>query len=163
MSESKKIYLKDYQAPNYLITNVDLKFDIFEDKTIVTQNSKVKRSECMGPNCELHLNGENLKLIELTINGEKCDYSIGNDLLSISSLPNEFELKIITEIEPHNNKALEGLYKSGDIFCTQCEAEGFRHITYFIDRPDNMAIYTTTITADKNKYPVAKIWKMVAT
>ncbi len=154
MAESKKIYLKDYQAPNYFITNVNLQFDIFEEKTIVTQKSKVKRNEAVGPNSELRLNGENLKLIELTINGEKCDYSIGNELLTIASLPEEFDLKIITEIEPHNNKALEGLYKSGDIFCTQCEAEGFRHITYFIDRPDNMAIYTTTITADKTKYPV---------
>ena len=151
----KKIFLKDYKQPNYWITKTDLQFDLFEDKTIVTQVSKVERNKTSGPSAEFKLDGENLKLIEISIDGDTCDYSKDNHSLTINStfLKESFQLKIVTEIEPHNNKALEGLYKSGDIFCTQCEAEGFRRITYFVDRPDNMATYTTTITADKTKYP----------
>ncbi len=152
---SKKIYLKDYKQPNYWIVETNLKFELFEDKTIVTQESKVVRNDNASSSSHLKLDGENLNLIEVKINNEPCDYSKDADSLTISSnfLSDAFTLKVTTEIEPHNNKALEGLYKSGDIYCTQCEAEGFRHITYFVDRPDNMAIYTTTIIADKSKYP----------
>ncbi len=153
MSENKKIFLKDYKAPNYYIEKTHLTFDIYDDKTIVTQESLVTRNSLASAGCDFVLQGENLKLIEVSVDGAASDYSISKHELTMTSVPETFGLKIITEIEPHNNTALEGLYKSGDIFCTQCEAEGFRRITYFVDRPDNMAMFSTTITADKIKYP----------
>lgn len=155
MSEPKTIYLKDYKVPNYLIDTVELTFDIHDDKTTVTALSKFKKHPESKEQNSLELNGEELKLISIEVNGDNFeDYSIKNDLLTLNNLPDNFSLKIINEIEPDKNTALQGLYRSGDILCTQNEAEGFRRITYFSDRPDVMATYTTTIIADQNKYPI---------
>lgn len=102
----------------------------------------------------LCLNGEDLKLVSVHINDEPWTARKEEEgALVISNLPERFTLKIINEISPAANTALEGLYQSGDALCTQCEAEGFRHITYYLDRPDVLARFTTKIIADKTKYP----------
>lgn len=151
MAEVK--YLKDYQAPNFSIDSVDLYINLFEEETIVTATMQVKRNG--DHNKPLFLHGEELVLQEMQINNETCEnYEINHQGLTIANVPNSFNLIIKNIIYPQKNTKLEGLYKSGDIFCTQCEPEGFRKITYFLDRPDVLARYTTTIEADKNCYPI---------
>ena len=159
MSDSPQtIYLKDYQVPEYLIKTVDLFFKLDEDKTLVTAELQVYKNPESKENSEyLVLAGKDVKLLELSIDGSLLtsnQYEFGEESLKINQVSDQFSLKIITEIEPQNNTALEGLYKSSGMFCTQCEAEGFRRITYFLDQPDVMSIYTTTIEADKTLYPV---------
>ena len=156
MSEPKTIYLKNYQAPDFFIKTVDITFDIVDNKTTVTAISEVeKNKDANSDSNQLVLQGEELKLIHVQINNKDfSDYKIEGESLILNNLPESFTLKIINEIEPDKNTALQGLYRSGDILCTQNEAEGFRRITYFLDRPDVMATYTTTIIADERKYPI---------
>lgn len=114
--------------------------------------SKVKRQQ--PTDASLELSGEGLELINILVDGKSwTDYELTETGLTIHQLPDEFQLSIENVINPSANTALEGLYKSGGAFCTQCEAEGFRCITYFLDRPDVLATYTTTIIADKENYP----------
>lgn len=154
MSQPKEIFLKDYQEPNYWMTHIDLTFDIHEGVTRVTALSTVKKGRTGSPN-ELFLSGEELKLKSVEVNDEPANYEIVDGGLLLKNLPDEFDLRIENEIVPEENKALEGLYKTASgFYCTQCEAEGFRRITYFNDRPDNMAFYKTTIIADKKNYPI---------
>ncbi|MDE1234118.1 aminopeptidase N [Vibrio aestuarianus] len=144
-------YRKDYQAPLHSITELELTFDLFDSSTLVTAVSQVQQKN---ESNQLLLDGEGLELKSLKVNGvEWHDFQLLETGLSISSLPQQFELEIITQINPEANTALEGLYKSGGAFCTQCEAEGFRRITYYLDRPDVLAKYTTTVIADKLQYP----------
>ncbi|EBR9859016.1 aminopeptidase N, partial [Salmonella enterica subsp. enterica serovar Chester] len=145
-------YRQDYQAPDYTITHIDLDFALDPQTTVVTAVSQVKR---LNDNAsELVLAGEGLTLKQLTIDGKVwSDYREEPGSLRIMNVPEQFTLQIINEISPAENTALEGLYVSGDALCTQCEAEGFRHITYYPDRPDVLARYTTRITADKARYP----------
>ena len=144
-------YRKDYQAPSHTITDIDLTFDLFENDTIVTAVSKVIQK---GELTTLELDGEGLELRSVKVNGEDwAHHEVKEASLVLSDLPAEFELEIITKIDPEANTALEGLYKSGGAFCTQCEAEGFRRITYYLDRPDVLAKYTTKVIADKGAYP----------
>ncbi|MCD2528220.1 aminopeptidase N [Providencia huaxiensis] len=145
-------YRQDYQAPDYTITEIDLDFNLDPVKTIVTAVSKVKR---LNPQSStLELNGEDLSLVSIEVDGKTWqNYKESEGKLIIESLPESFTLRIVNEISPEKNTALEGLYVSGEALCTQCEAEGFRHITYYQDRPDVLARYTTTITADKSRYP----------
>jgi aminopeptidase N len=147
--EPRAIHLKDYRAPDYRISEIALDFILEPEATRVTAISKVTRTGA-GP---LVLNGEQLKLLSVEVDGKAHPHEIGDETLTLSDLPETFTLKIVTEISPANNTALEGLYVSKGIFCTQCEAEGFRRITYFLDRPDVLAVYTTRIEADKTKYP----------
>ncbi len=148
-------YLKDYRQPDYLINSVHLHFDLEEKFTKVKSRLTLKRNgEHQRP---LQLLGQEMELCCISLNGQTLEsnqYHIDNKQLIIAQLPEVFTLEIETCIEPQKNTSLEGLYKSNGMYCTQCEAEGFRKITYFLDRPDVMAIYTTTITADKNLYPV---------
>lgn len=145
-------YRQDYQSPDYTITAIDLDFNLDPVKTVVTATSQVKRLNAQSSTLEL--NGENLSLISLEIEGKAWEnYHEVDGKLVIEALPESFTLRIVNEISPEKNTALEGLYVSGDALCTQCEAEGFRHITYYQDRPDVLARYTTTITADKSRYP----------
>ena len=152
----KAIFLKDYTAPHYLIDTVDLHFDLHDDYARITSRlSMHSNHEHAQQNQPLILQGERLKLISVKLNDQLLtagQYQLTEDSLTILDVPAGFTLEIVTEVKPQENKALEGLYKSGGHFCTQCEAEGFRKITYFLDRPDVMARYTTTIVADK-KYP----------
>ncbi|EJB1759446.1 TPA: aminopeptidase N [Vibrio parahaemolyticus] len=144
-------YRKDYQAPSHTITDIDLTFDLYDNDTIVTALSKVVQK---GESTTLELDGEGLELRSVKVNGEDwAHHEVKEASLVLSDLPAEFELEIITKIDPEANTALEGLYKSGGSFCTQCEAEGFRRITYYLDRPDVLAKYTTKVIADKATYP----------
>ncbi|MCU8560571.1 aminopeptidase N [Vibrio vulnificus] len=144
-------YRKDYKAPSHTITDIDLTFDLYDHNTVVTAVSQVKQQ---GESDLLELDGEALKLISVAVNGEAWSaFEVKESSLVISNLPAEFELVIVTEIDPEANTALEGLYKSGGAFCTQCEAEGFRRITYYLDRPDVLACYQTKVIADKAQYP----------
>ncbi|MDF4642264.1 aminopeptidase N [Vibrio parahaemolyticus] len=144
-------YRKDYQAPSHTITDIDLTFDLYDNDTIVTALSKVVQK---GESTTLELDGEGLELRSVKVNGEDwAHHEVKEASLVLSDLPAEFELEIITKIDPEANTALEGLYKSGGAFCTQCEAEGFRRITYYLDRPDVLAKYTTKVIADKATYP----------
>ncbi|MDE9434550.1 aminopeptidase N [Xenorhabdus bovienii] len=142
----------DYQAPDYTITDIDLDFDLHADKTTVTAISQVKRLN--HDTAPLILDGENLTLKSIYIDDKAWEHYHEQDgKLSIEQLPAQFTLTIVNEIYPSANTALEGLYISGDALCTQCEAEGFRNITYYLDRPDVLARFTTRIAADTSKYP----------
>ncbi|KAB7711193.1 aminopeptidase N [Plesiomonas shigelloides] len=151
-TEPQAKYRKDYRAPDYTITDVALDFDLSADDTVVTAISHVVRQ---GEHAQpLVLNGEGLTLVSVAVNGQPVtDYQQDSHSLTINGLPVECELTIITRFSPAKNTALSGLYQSGEALCTQCEAEGFRRITYFLDRPDVLARYQTKITADKARYP----------
>ena len=152
----KTIYLKDYKAPEFLIDHVDLCFELDEEKTRVVSIMQLKR-QVPGESSPLVLSGECLELGEVKIDDVLIDdasYTLTETALTLLDVPDAFTLEIETFIKPQENFSLEGLYKSSGNYCTQCEAEGFRKITYFLDRPDVMALFTTTIIADKAKYPV---------
>ncbi|ARZ01443.1 aminopeptidase N [Yersinia ruckeri] len=145
-------YRHDYRAPDYTITDIDLNVELDAQKTTVTAVSKVKRQGA--EQAPLVLNGEDLTLLSVSVNGQPwLHYREQDNLLFIEQLPEQFTLTIVNDIHPASNTALEGLYLSGEALCTQCEAEGFRHITYYLDRPDVLARFTTTIVADKTRYP----------
>ncbi|MFP2506449.1 aminopeptidase N [Buttiauxella gaviniae] len=145
-------YRHDYRAPDYTITDIDLTFDLDATKTLVTAISQITRQGTAG--APLRLDGEDLTLVSIDVNGAAWEHYRQEDgALIIESLPEAFTLTIVNEISPATNTALEGLYLSGDALCTQCEAEGFRHITWYLDRPDVLARFTTKIIADKSKYP----------
>jgi aminopeptidase N len=152
--EPRAIALKDYHAPDYKIPEIALDFVLDPEATRVTAITKVVRTGTAVP---LVLNGEHLKLVSVAIDGRALttkEYSTDAETLTIPDVPAKFTLMIVTELAPAKNTALEGLYTSKGIFCTQCEAEGFRRITYFLDRPDVLAVYTTRIEASKKDYPV---------
>ncbi len=145
-------YRHDYRAPDYTITDIDLTFDLDATKTLVTAISQISRQGAA--DAPLRLDGEDLTLVSIDVNGVAWEhYRQEEGALIIESLPEAFTLTIVNEISPATNTALEGLYLSGDALCTQCEAEGFRHITWYLDRPDVLARFTTKIIADKNQYP----------
>ena len=152
------IYRRDYRPPDYWIDAVDLTFELGEDVTRVTAVMDVRRNEASGPGPKpLVLDGEKLQLRRVEIDGRQLSsehYRVDERTLRIASVPEQFKLTTLVEIEPQNNTELSGLYRSGATFCTQCEAEGFRRITYFLDRPDVMSKYRTTIVADKSRYPI---------
>ena len=151
----KTIYLKDYKKPEYLIPELYLDFIINDEYTTVKSKLKVEANYDEKLLQPLILNGEKLELISVKADGEEVlDYDLTEDQLTLMPKVKNFTLEIETRIEPQNNKALEGLYQSGDIFCTQNEPEGFRKITYFLDRSDVMSVYTTRVEAEKAKYPV---------
>src|SRR5258708_39960141 len=152
--EPRAINLKDYRAPDYAIGQIAIDFALDPEATRVTARMKVERRGASGP---LVLNGEHLKLLSLKIDGRPLapkEFVLDDETLTIASVPAKFALEVATQISPAKNTALEGLYTSKGIFCTQCEAEGFRRMTYFLDRPDNLAVYTTRIEAAKTEYPV---------
>ena len=144
-------YLKDYQTPAYRILETDLHFDIAEPQTVVKSRLTVEPQRGGEP---LVLDGS-AKLLSVKINGVAADYVLEGETLTIAGVPSErFTVEVETEILPAENKSLMGLYASGGNLFTQCEPEGFRKITFYIDRPDVMSKFTTTIVADKKRYPV---------
>ncbi|CAN7082976.1 unnamed protein product [Brassica oleracea var. botrytis] len=158
MDAPKEIFLKDYTKPDYYFETVDLSFSLGEEKTIVSSLIKVS-PRVKGSSAPLVLNGHDLKLLAVKVEGKllkEGDYQLDSRHLTLPSLPakESFVLEIDTEIYPHKNTSLDGLYKSSGNFCTQCEAEGFRKITFYQDRPDIMAKYTCRVEADKSLYPV---------
>lgn len=151
------IYLKDYQPPAYWIDKTELDFVLHEDHSLVNSRLHMRRNDDSGGRAELKLHGQELELLEVAIDDRVLcaqEYSVSSDSLTISSVPDSFILHCKTRIHPQNNTSLEGLYKSRTMFCTQCEAEGFRKITYYLDRPDVMSVFTVRIDADRARYPV---------
>ena len=151
--------LKDYRAPEFLIDTVDLVFELGEGETRVKARLGVRRNpEAADRAAPLRLDGEALELVALALDGEALGANrwraTAEGGLVIDATPDAFTLEVETRIDPQSNTALSGLYMSGGNYCTQCEPEGFRRITYFLDRPDVTARYTTTIVADKGRFPV---------
>ncbi len=151
----KAIRLADYTPPAFEVEFIDLYVELHDNETLVTATQKLRR---LGDQpAPLVLNGQELELLEVALNGEplaRGAYQVSDDALTIPEAPAELTLQTVVRIHPEKNTALEGLYRSGSMFCTQCEAEGFRKITYFQDRPDVMTLFTTTVEADATKYPV---------
>ncbi len=153
----KTTYLSDYQPPDYRVEWIELYFYLHETETIVNSTMLIHKQDNGSQTPPLKLNGEKLLPKSVALNGEKLSssqYTFDDEHLIIPEVPASFELAIETEINPQANTALSGLYLSGGNFCTQCEAEGFRRITYMLDRPDVMTRYETNIEADRVKYPV---------
>ena len=153
----RTIYLKDYRAPEFLIDTVDLHFDLGEERTRVRAQLQMRRAPATAANAPLVLNGHGFELDSVTLNGrvvQSADYVVEADSLTLKQLPETFLLDIVTVLRPQDNTSLEGLYKSSGNFCTQCEAQGFRKITYFLDRPDVLARYTVTLSGEQARYPV---------
>jgi aminopeptidase N len=150
MSEPLRIFAKDYQATEYCIPETTLFFDLDDHATVV--RSKLKLERRGKEDAPLVLNGEELILLSLKCNGvelSKDQYIVEEESLTIKSpLPSTFTLEVETRIDPANNLKLEGLYKSGQLFCTQMESEGFRRVTYYLDRPDVLSKFTTRIEGD---------------
>ena len=158
MSNAAPRFLADYRPADFTVNTINLVINLDDSCTQVISELAIKRQG--GAQQTLQLNGEHLTLVSLIVDNQalsKEQYHTSDTLLIIpaSSLPKSdyFTLTITTEINPQENTALEGLFKSGDAFCTQCEAEGFRRISYYLDRPDVMATFTTKVIADKTLYP----------
>jgi aminopeptidase N len=154
MSSSQARFLSDYAPSSFSISKVNLTFDLDDTATIV--QSELHISRVGDHNKPLELVGEKLKLERISLNQRALNsfqYQLSETGLTIPIDDNEFILNITTLINPEENTSLEGLFKSGGAFCTQCEAEGFRRITYYLDRPDVMATFTTKVIADKTLYP----------
>ena len=152
------VRLADYAPPAFLADTVDLRFELAEEHTLVHAELALRRNpghpDRQAP---LVLDGQELELLSVQLDGEPLGANrlrVDAESLTVEDVPERFRLRVVTRIEPQRNTALEGLYRSGGMFCTQCEAEGFRKITFYPDRPDVMARFSTTILADRARYPV---------
>lgn len=155
MSEMSVIYLKDYKECGFEVESCELYFELFEEFVLVANTMSINKLDATQKH--LKLDATDLELLEVYLNDLKLNdtrYDIEEESFTVFNVPDSFVLKIKNKLYPQNNTELEGLYKSGSIFCTQNEPEGFRRITPYLDRPDIMSIFTTTIVADKEKYPV---------
>ncbi|MEZ5983638.1 MAG: aminopeptidase N [Parvularculaceae bacterium] len=153
----KTVRLADYRPPEFHIDRADLSFSLDPRRTIVEARLSMRRSEGASAEAPLVLNGEKIELLSIACDGAplpKDRYKVDEKFLTITGLPDEFTLDIKTACAPEANTALSGLYLSNGMFCTQCEAEGFRRITYFLDRPDVLARYSVRVEAEKAAYPV---------
>ena len=152
------IYLKDYRPPQFLIDTVDLNIDLAEEWTTVKAELSLRRNpDSTESSNTLMLDGQKMELMAVSLDNVELtqeQYQVDESQLTITDVPDKFVLSTEVRIQPQNNTELEGLYKSSKMFCTQCESEGFRKITYFLDRPDVMSLYCTTISADPELYPV---------
>jgi len=153
----QEILLSDYTPPEFLVETIDLEFRLAEAGTMVKNTMKIVRNPQGQESSTLQLDGSELQLNGILLDGKEVlqsQYQIEGEQLFLQDVPKEFVLEINTEIKPQENTSLEGLYKSSGNYCTQCEAQGFRKITYSMDRPDVMAKYSTKIIADKLECPV---------
>ena len=157
MASTKETYLADYTPPAFLVDKVALDVDIRADHARVTSRLVLRRNpKSKNKKAPLFLNGENQKLISVTLNGRKLtakNYRLDAHGLTIPNMPPKATLEIVSTHNPYKNTALSGLYASGPMLCTQCEAEGFRRITYYPDRPDVMSKFRVTIHADRKQFP----------
>jgi len=145
----------DYTPPPFLIETVDLDVALGKEATDVRARLAVRRNPAaIAKPLDLVLDGKKIELVSVRLDGEPADHETTAETLTVRGVPESFSLEITTRLRPQENTELTGLYKSRDLFCTQCEAEGFRRITYFLDRPDVMARYTTRIVADRALAPV---------
>ena len=149
--EPRAIHLSDYKAPQFRITTVHLDFALESQATRVKATLAIERAQGSGP---LVLAGEEQTLLSVTLDGAPAEYLSDDKSLTVARVPDKFVLEIESRINPSANTALEGLFLSNGMFCTQCEPEGFRRITCFLDRPDNLSVFTVRIEADKEQYPV---------
>ena len=152
------IYLKDYRTPEFLIDTVDLQIDLAEEWTTVKAELSFRRNpDSTESSNTLMLDGQKMELMAVSLDNLELtpeQYKVDESQLTIPEVPDKFVLSTEVRFQPQNNTELEGLFKSSKMFCTQCESEGFRKITYFLDRPDVMSLYCTTISADPELYPV---------
>ena len=152
------IHLKDYKPSDYLIDEVALDFKLDPQETIVTSTLVVRRREGVAADAPLNLHGDELELVSLAIEGVDATSAckLDDDGMEISNVPTSaiFTLKIVTRINPTANKKLMGLYRTSGNFCTQCEAEGFRRITYYLDRPDILSVFTVRVEGDNKDVPL---------
>ena len=150
--------LSEYRPPDFLVDTVDLRFELGDEFTLVHSRLALRRNTAAGAgNAPLLLNGQGLSLLSISIDGQALgasDFRYEEDLLEVPSLPERCLLETCVRIEPQKNTALEGLYRSRGMFCTQCEPEGFRRITFFPDRPDVLARFSTEIVAPREGFPV---------
>jgi aminopeptidase N len=152
--EPRAIHLADYRAPEFRIRTMHLDFALSPEATQVTSRLEIARQTGSGP---LVLAGESQTLVSVTLDGRRLvpgEYLVDDKNLTLPDPPAKLTLEIVSEINPAANTALEGLFLSNGMFCTQCEPEGFRRITYFLDRPDNLSVFTVRIEADREQYPV---------
>ncbi|MBU1172583.1 MAG: aminopeptidase N [Proteobacteria bacterium] len=151
-------YLRHYQPPFFLVDRIHLDVDLHDDHALVRSRMEVKENpDHPTENKHFDLDGKDLELVSIELDGQPLsdwEYTLHDEGMRIAEVPHHFVLEIVTRIKPRENTSLEGLYMSGETFMTQCEAEGFRRITYFPDRPDVMSRYACTITADRTKYPI---------
>jgi len=154
----RTVHRGDYRPPDYLIDEVELRFELGEEESTVRATLSVRRNPARtDASPDLLLDGEGLELRSISLDGRALsagEYRLDERSLVIPAVPSRFTLATEVAVHPERNTALEGLYRSRTMFCTQCEAEGFRRITYFVDRPDVLALFTTTIVADAERYPV---------
>ena len=152
------VRLSDYTPPSFLIKKVELRFELEEDKVDVHSVLSVERHpETMNSDHMLRLDGQGLELISIALDDKPLSnehYEVDEEALVLFNVPERFHLRIHTRIEPQSNTSLEGLYRSDNLFCTQCEAQGFRRMTYYLDRPDVLAQFSTTVVANTARYPV---------
>ena len=157
-SKLQTIYLKDYRPPSYLVETVDLHIELSPAQTKVCTTIQIKANpDCSEKRAGLHLYGRQLELLSIKLDGRELtagEYQVDSEGLTIPVVPERFVLETLVEINPDGNTALEGLYRASEIFCTQCEAQGFRKITFYPDRPDVMARFTTTLVGDLETTPV---------
>jgi aminopeptidase N len=151
--------LEDYRPTPYAIPETKLDFSLEPEKTLVRATLTIERRDDTPAGTPLILDGDELKLVSIAIDGKALadnSYAATPDQLEISDLPEgkRFTLEIVTEINPTTNRQLSGLYRSSGVYCTQCEAEGFRRITYYYDRPDVLSVYTVRVDADKQAAPI---------
>ena len=154
---ARPVLLKNYSKPDYAIRQVDLDFALHPEKTRVVAKSRVERQRWAKAGTKLRLDGDGLNFVSASLDGKPLPasaYTVSSDQFVLHEPPAKFELEIVTEVNPSANTALSGLYLSGGNYCTQCEAEGFRRITYFLDRPDVLAIFTVRMEAPLESAPV---------
>src|SRR5690349_6959614 len=149
-AQAKAVHLKDYAPPAYLITGIALDVDIRADDALSKATLTVRRNPASPERgAPLVLDGEELELLSVRLDGKEVPHEVSGETLKIPSVPESFTLETVSRICPQKNTALEGLYATKSGFVTQCEAQGFRRITWFVDRPDNLARFSTTVHADK--------------
>jgi len=157
-TDLQTILLKDYQPPVFLVDHADLHVDLNPTATRVRARLQLRRNPASAEHgAPLRLDGRQLELVELQLDGRPLaasDYSLDDEGLTLPDVPESFLLESLVQIDPEGNTALEGLYRSSGIFCTQCEPQGFRKITYYPDRPDVMAGFTVTLAGDRESCPV---------
>ncbi|MCY3883504.1 MAG: aminopeptidase N [Gammaproteobacteria bacterium] len=154
-TEGTVVRLEDYKALGWKPKTTELFFELHDNETLVSTKLSIVRD--LNEESSIRLHGENLELVELAVDGRSLsnnEYSVDDEGLTLFDVPKVFDLAIKNRIHPETNTELQGLYKSSALFCTQCEAESFRRITYYPDRPDVLSVFTTTIEADKDAFPV---------
>ncbi|MCS5591647.1 MAG: aminopeptidase N [Gammaproteobacteria bacterium] len=153
--DRQEIFRKNYTPSAYLIETTELSFNLTNEGTTVSSRIVFYHNpNLQNKTSELFLDGVSLELLCVSINGGAAEYELKENGLLLSNLPERFVLEIENRIHPETNTSLNGLYQSSGNFCTQCEAEGFRQITYYLDRPDVLSVFTTIITANRDEYPV---------